>query len=341
MRLDRIFAASLLSLPALYPLALVVAALPPADVGVPSGILVCALVALLWSRASERDDGRGIALLIGFLVVIAATLSLGGGGVTAGTELAVGGLLGAPLVALAVTWRPREAPGYRLLAFAVALSWGILLLATEATLAGGAVTAPTYASAFATTVGNQLTGLAGVVGRTGFTSLPAQSLFDPVYVGVSALAVLGLLITGFRPQTGAGSPLPTAPRSGLRDVASRELGSVYAFTAAQRAAYRARSLPEPSRTIWPPGLLPIAGGAAAAALFLLVATVAPRWALLGTSSAIVVVFALLAVRASDFVRSRLGPMGRTPLRTEASPGGEEVETARAAPVSPSQPRTAR
>ena len=278
---DRRLVFLLLVPPYLYLAASLLPRFAQSDLAVAPGFLLTLLVAGL--GAAHARVLRLASIGLGTTLVGAAALTLGGPGAigASGADLVSGMLVGVPFVLVAVAGRAGEALPVRLLSFGGAASFGILLLASGATLAAGstAVTGSSFLRAFGAVNADQLIGIAGLVGGAGSTYLPAHDLFDPIYAALFAPAVIGLLLTFLDPVTGGGEPLPVTWEAPAGPVV---VSPGHGFTPAQVAALRAASRPLPPTTPGPPGLDALLVAAGATGVFVAVGFAVPFSALLAT-----------------------------------------------------------
>jgi len=299
----RPLAALFLALPVLYALARLLAVLPAGDAGAWVAIVLLAIVAAMLARPEKRSRIAGYALLAFLLLGTALAGAFAG---DPGLALGAGVVVGLPLLTVAVAARSGEPAGVRVLAFGAALTWELLLLPALPSGPWGSEHAAPFLSNLGTDLADQFSGLVGLLTRTSVLSLPAHATFDPVFVGFVGLAILGLLLIAFQPESGQGEPLPTATRRAREDEGARDLPTQYAFGDAQRAAFRERSLVEPALSAWPPGLVPIGAGALGAAVFAVAAAVEPAWSLLGVAVGVLVTVLVLFAAAGPGPRSSPG-----------------------------------
>ncbi len=296
-------------------------------------------IAILWALVALGSTLRGSTfgqwglLLFGATVLIAAVGYFASGPV--GGELAAGVLLGVPWALIAFTARPGDSLGYRFVAYGAAVAWGLGLLATPSLVATGSAGA--YGHGF--TVGffqvfaDQSKVLGGLVAGAAQPNLPLHELFDPVYATLTAISLLGLLLTTVRPQTGRGVVLPLAVRAFRAADRATRLPLTYGFSPAQEAVYLERSAPQPPLTPWPPGLVPVLVGAAGAGAFLAAAELAPVWAVLSATVAVAVAVVVVVV-VSEVPKLLYGSPGRPrhSSRVRFPPRGPEMLTAPSFPT---------
>jgi hypothetical protein len=317
--IERPLSLVLLAAPFLYLGGLVLSGFPSTDLAVALAPTVCLIAAALlaWPRESGwRVVGGGMFLALVGLTL--AAFALPGSGTLGGT-LAAGLFVGVPAIALALAWRTGEPLGGRVVAYGFSLTWGVVLLAARDALVASstAITGPSFSTAFYQVNANQVSGLAGLLDRSGYTSLPLHAAFDPAYTALVALSLLGLLLVLARPQTGMEVPLPVSPRLSREGAEGSELAEAYGFSAAQRAVFRERSAGIPALTMWPPGLPSVVCAAAAAGATLLLSILVPDYALVSSVGALGVV-AVAVVVLAEVPRSVLRPGGR-PRRARVPP----------------------
>jgi hypothetical protein len=308
--IERPVAVAFLAVPFVYVAAAVFSGLTTGAIGV-GAMLGATLVVAGLSASGVRLRAVGVWLALALVGITVLALADPNDFGTTGGELAAGLFLGVPLVGVAWVGREREPLGHRLVEYGVALTWGLALLAARGSAAGstGSFSGSAFATAFYAVNADQVTGLGGLATGVGYTTLPLHSLFDPVYAALAGVSVLGLLLLTVRPQTGLEVPLPVASRPSRDVPGDRDLKRMYAFSEAQRTAFRERSESEPPPTTWPPGLFSVVAGAGATGAFLLAAYVVPLWALFVVTTAIVGAGVVL-VLVADFP----GSVSRASLR---------------------------
>ena len=297
--IERPLALVLLLAPFAYIGGLVLPAFPGSDVGVTFAVAVCLLAAILSGTWIPRIRWAEAWTLLALVVVILVTLADPALFGSLGDDLTVGLFIGIPVILVVFVWRSGESLGVRVAAYGLSLTWGaILLTARESLIASGSTfTGATFSSTFYGVIGDQVTGLVGLITGSGYVALPIHATFDLVYAALTGASVLGLLLLFVRPQTGLGTPLPVSSRSPRDEGAGRGMSQTHGFSVAQRALFLDRSVSEPAPTTWPPGLLPVVCGAGATSAFLLLAVLTPRWALLSAIAAALVVAAGLILVA--------------------------------------------
>jgi hypothetical protein len=254
---------------------------------------VCILLAAFSTSRKSYFSGAEL-VVFGGLLLLAAALATSS---PAGTDLFLGILVGVPWILAGYVARPTSSVGLRFIAYGVALTLGLLLLATPASLAAasGTVSSGTFLHGFGTLTVDQGSVLGGFSTGAAAPTIPLQSFFDPVFTALTAVAVLGLLLVTVRPQTGRGVPLPMALRVRRESATERALSPAYGFSAAQEAVFFERSAPEPPVTAWPPGLASVLAGAVGASAFLIAAYSEPFFAILDATIAAAVSAAVLVL----------------------------------------------
>lgn len=235
-----------------------------------------------------------------------------------GPEIAVGALLGVPLLLVAYVARETEPLGIRCFVYGVAVTWGLLLLADVPLAVGSASNASlAFLSGFFSLAAEQFRVFGGLIPGAATPTLPLNALFNPTYAALTAVSLAGFLLVTTRPQTGGARPLPVAVRV-YRDLGvGDELSPVYGFSAAQREVFRARTPGDSPFLTWPPGLEPIFYGAATAAALLAAAFFAPKWAVLGVTVGVALACVVL-VRWTDRPRGLPVPKLRQPAKPAAT-----------------------
>lgn len=308
-------AGGLLLLPLLYVTAVVLPPVADGESAAAAAFVVGLAVAGLSLVRSERvrAAGVGLAAVLGLTIVVAAIDRSVAVAVPLG--LVAGTLLAVPWVAAAVAARSGEELGTRVVAFGVAVLFGLLALAALASLraTGGSARGPAFVARFYAMTVDQVHGI-GLFVAPGPLAPPVAGFFDATFAVLVGIAAFGLLLLLAPPQTGAGVPLPvTLPDRGLAPQAT-ELAPEYGFSSAQREVFRARTVPEAPATQWPPGLLAIAVGTLAATVFVAGAYASPYGAVLALTLGLVVTTVVLVTGAE-----RPAPLRTTDLRTPAAP----------------------
>ncbi len=231
-----------------------------------------------------------------------------------GGELLLGVLLGAPWILVAYVARPDEHVGLRFAVYAVAIIFGLFVLAAALTRSGSSPESlsSSIVTQFFGLAGQQFQVFGGLLNGATAPGLPLNALFDPTYAGLTAVSLAGLVLVTARPQTGGRTPLPVAVRAFRETDREKELPPEYGFSPGQREAFRDRSTGESPLLTWPPGLEPIFYGAAAALGFLAAAYFEPKWTVLGGVAAV-------AVAALWFVWAVERPMAAPPARVRRAP----------------------
>jgi len=285
----------------------------------PPVLAAWALCAALAVVGTLRPTYLGIVggVIFASLAIVAGVSSLSGG---FGLDLATGLLLGIPWILLGYVARPASSLGLRFLAFGVAVAWGLIALATPGQLGvpPSALTGSSFVSEFFAIGADQMSAFGGLATGAATPPIPLHEFFDPVYSALTGGGLLGLLLVTVRPQTGRLESLPIALRPRRGPSEGRTLAPTYGFSAVQEAVFFERSRPEPPLTTWPPGLLPVLGGAVGAGFFLVLAYFLPYWTVLAATVATVTLGAFL-VLASEVpgVLRVLAPPGRRLSRRAA------------------------
>jgi len=312
------------------------AVLPAFPGGFPGGqipvVIAAAIVLAVAVVALDPRIGFAWPLLVVLagLVVIAAAASAATARFGAlGPELAAGVLVGLPWILVSYVARPRAPLVHRFAAYGLAVTWGLLLLAAAQPLLN-APDASGFVTGFFTVVTDQGQVFGGLLTGSATPPLPVHDLFDPAYAALTGLSVLGLLLVTVRPQTGKQIPLPVAVHAYRETGADREMTTPYGFSAAQQTVFRERSTTEPPFVTWPPGLVPVFFGAAAAGAFLVAAYYLPTWAVLATTVGLVaaVVALLLLVERPHLVGDLRPPPASSAPRPPAPSGAAEVRQVR-------------
>ncbi|MCI4347313.1 MAG: hypothetical protein L3J97_01675 [Thermoplasmata archaeon] len=249
--------------------AVVLGVVPSSDTTFTGTFVAMLFLAILSTLPSESIHLGATVGLLGLSVSVIAVLYLAP---AIGVELLAGSLLALP--ALLVSYAVRPGPlGWRLVAFGVALTEGLALLATEVALTAAkvVVAGDQFVREFVFLNVTQLRGIEGLLASSG-GALPLRDVFDPVFVVLAAIAAAGLLIPALRPQTAWDNPLPTAgdpPAWGEVKAREVDLGGALA------AALEERSSPEPASRGLPPGFSPLLCGSVAAVLLVAVAFLSP------------------------------------------------------------------
>ncbi|MGA8543327.1 MAG: hypothetical protein WB947_07330 [Thermoplasmata archaeon] len=245
---------------------------------------VCATFSVAATLRPQYLEAWGIGVLA-VLVAAAALTSLVG---SVGPELGAGILLGVPWILVGYVARPASSLGLRFVAYGIGATAGLILLTTplEVAAGSGGMSGVSFLRGVFTVIADQSQVLGGLVPGSAVPTLPLHNFFDPVYAGLTAASILGLLLVTVRPQTGPGAPLPLAIRLRREGPEARTLPLAYGFSGAQQAIFFERSSAEPPLTAWPPGLVSVLAGAVGASLFLTVAYLYPLSALLVVSGAL-------------------------------------------------------
>jgi len=298
--IERRVAFAALLLPFLYVAVDLLPRFPLTAVAIPAAFLLGLLAAGLGSMpdgAARLGSLAFGALLVGTVVVANADRAVFG---SVGPDLMVGSMLAVPWVLVAVAGRADEPLVYRFAAFGSAVTVGLLLLTAAHSLSAGgtAYTGESFLRAFASVNSQQLLGIAFLLVGAGSSGLPVHDLFDPLFVGLTAVSLLGLLLVVVRPETERGEPLPIAWGTVPLEESEAMRRNDYGLSPAQRQVFRERSRPEAPAIRAPPGADALAVAAASAGVFLALAFAAPFAALLVT----VVILAAAAVALMVVVR---------------------------------------
>jgi hypothetical protein len=249
------------------------------------------LYLLLEPRRGPVIGGLGLLLLALELLLTAGNPA--GVGVAA-DEAAWGILLASPIVFLLLFVRSTEGVGVRLVGLQVALADGVLLLSIPSVLSGENVgaTAGTLVRGAFTALDDQVASVVHLILGQTPGPLPMETVTDPWYTALAALALLATLFTFLRPVTGRDVDLPTYVRPPPGPEAPEEIGR--RFGAKIRELLAARSVPRgppPGRF---PGIVPILGAGIAGAIFLGLAYSFPAGSLLVVTISVFLLMVVLA-----------------------------------------------
>jgi len=292
----------LLAFPVTLYIGVVVLGSLPSTEGVFGGMfVVMLLLAVLSALPFEPIHLWASVVLLGSTIVVLGALYLATG---FGIELLAGSLLASPALLMGYATRPGGL-GWRLLAFAVALTEGIGMLsaARALTTAVVPVTGAEFIREFVSLNITQITGLQGLLMSSG-APLPLRDFFDPVYVILAAIATAGILFTSLRPQTAWGEPLPAA---GATSPASEVVHPPFDLGPDLEAALLERSSPQPAFGGWPPGVLALLGGCGAAVLVVAAAFLDP-----GLTLGLLAVGIVVGLASTIVVMRRPLPTSRYP-----------------------------
>ncbi len=242
--------------------------------------------------------GRLLFVLAGLLPIDFASYVSGGV-----LDLAAGIILGSPFLWLEYAWRETPLPGTRVVALQSALLYGVLWLATlnAAAPPNGGSGGGQFLHALGQVVWGQVQGIAAVLFGTTPVSMPLETTFDAVYVGLGGLALAAVLLSWVSPRTALDEPLPWSwvrnrPLSAPSLPAPEELG----LRAGQNDVLATRTPPEAPEKMLAPGFGPLIAASLVVLGFLLLAATAPTFALLilvvGTVGAVVAVALVLSRR---------------------------------------------
>ncbi len=267
------------------------------------------------------------ALLLAVLVPVLPGFPAG----MAGLDLAAGVMLGAPFIGLEGAWRSNHSPASRLGTLELTLALGIWYLAALPAIAagGGTLSGLEFFNGLAEVLATQAHGLlATFTGGVSAAILPLGNSLDPVFVGLAAFALLGVMITTLQPRTALDEPLPwgwvTPRRPGVdpgRTVALEELRE------GQRAALASRSQPIAPEASMSPGVASLVLAGFAIVLLVLAAIYLPMYFL---SALTLAVTALVVVMIALFSRRRESPGGTPSPGSAGTPSKPELPPARPA-----------
>jgi hypothetical protein len=315
--IERPVGATLLALPFLYVAVVVLPVFPASTPGVAAAFFVSLLIAALTSLPSPRS--RDLGAWVGIVLSLFFALTVWEPGTFGDTSagLAVGVLLGLPWIAWVYVWRVGEPFANRLIAYALALTVGVLLLGTLSALgpAGTSVTPDSFVSGFYTLNIQQLQGIATLLSGAGGASLPAHDLFDATYAGLTGVGTLGLIVIVLRPHTADDRALPITFSVVSEESTPQELSPLLGFSEAQRTVFRQRSMSQAPASAAPPGLAAVLGAAIATVAFLAVAFLLPYWALLGATGGLAVAAGLLVTLSDVEYRPTTAPRPGVPPET--------------------------
>lgn len=268
-----------------------------------------------------------VALVLAVVVPIAPTFPSR----MAGLDLGCGVMLGVPFVGLEGAWRSRYSPAIRFGTLELTVFLGVWYLAALPAVAshGGALSGYEFLKALSGVLVGQAQGLFATFTNGGSTAvLPLRSAVDPVFVGLAAFALLGVVITTLEPHTALDEPLPwawTIPRRsewGLgASVRPEELRE------GQKSALDSRSRPMAPETGVPPGVPSLVLAGLAMALVVLGALYLPLYFL----SVLMVAVTVLIVAVMWWVSRRSGSTQSTPSAGDGA-GPSEPESPPARPA---------
>jgi hypothetical protein len=295
---------------------------PGGQVAVAAAAAVALAIGVLTFLQPETFGLPNVTVLAALLAIASvATLDPGLIG-PYGPAVFVGALIGAPWILVGYVARSDAPVGGQFVVYALAVIWGLFLLANAPSAAGTGVSAiaSAYVAHFFSLLGAQFQVFGGLLTGAASPPLPLNQFFDPTYSAFVALSIGGLLLVTVRPQTGSRSPLPVAVRAYRGIDSDRELTGTYGFTPAQRQVFRDRTSAEAPLATWPPGLEPVFYGAAAAGAFLLAAYFVPTWTVPAAVAAAGIAAAWL-VRTTE--RPAALPAPRVPPPTAGADAPEE------------------
>jgi hypothetical protein len=328
---ERPVAAVLALLPFAYVAAVVLPSFPAQDLGVGFAFVMSVVIGILSAMPSPRAQEIGAWVGIGLAIIIGVTFSEIQMFGDLGAQLAAGVLLGMPWIAVAYVWRPGEQVRNRFIALGLGLLLGTLLLAAAQTLSAStsAFTAPGYVQAFYFLNLTQVEGILGLLTGAGGLPLPLHTFFDPIFVALGGVSVLGLLLVMLRPQTGRDQFLPITLNPRWRAGTIADLPGSYGFAEVQQAVFRDRTVSEPPGSAWPPGLISVVIAAVTTSVFVALAFLTPFWALLSVTVAAAVAGGALVASA--------GPVRRRAVRPTRPAAREPVSVPTRVDAPPSAP----
>lgn len=243
------------------------------------------------------------------LLALAALLPLDlAGSSSAWTAFAVGVIVATPLAAIGIVWMARVPVAIRVVGLEVVLALGLWWIAALPVLAGlSGIPGVNFLDALGTVAQAQSAGLGALLTGSAATAMPLASTVDPIYLGLGALAIAGLVWTWIPPRTARGEPLPWSwadPRIAPPLPPPGEVDGM-ALRPGQREALGSRTASTPPSTSLTPGFLSVIAAAIAAGVFVAIAVIVPQAALLVASAAAVVAIGWLVV----LLGRRLTPQG--------------------------------
>ncbi len=283
------------ALPFLYVAGVGLSEIPPGQVPV---AFVGFLVTVVVSLYSLVDPKRGLwfggpgLLVLALLILLTAGNPSGVG--TPVDEVAWGVLLASPIVFLLLFVRSSEGIATRLVGLQVALADGVLLLAAPSVVSseGLGSDAGTLVRGTFTALDDQVASIAHLIVGQAPGPIPMETVTDPWFTGLAALALLATLVTFLRPVTGRDVDLPTTTGARPGPEAPEELGRRFGETI--RTLLAERSVPRGAPPGRFPGLLPIVGAGIVGGIFLALAYSFPAGSLLLVGIAAALLIALLA-----------------------------------------------
>jgi hypothetical protein len=244
-----------------------------------------------------------VALLLVVLVAILPTSPAGMGGF----DLAAGVMLGGPFVGLGGAWRSSNSPASRLATLELTLFLGVWYLAAVPSIAaqGGPLSGLEFFDAITQVLVIQAQGLvATFTGGASTAVLPLAGSLDPVFVGLAAVALLGVMITTLAPRTALDEPLPWGWAVLRRSEADRGTAvPPEELREGQKAVLATRSRPRTPESVVPPGAASLALAGFAAGLLVLGAIYLPLYFLLGLTLALAALVVVMIALWSGRLRS--------------------------------------
>jgi hypothetical protein len=296
-----------------YPAPLYAAGVALATLGGSAAVAAAAFVAVAAFGTVVALGGIDDATLLavgrgGVLISLLGTVVVGIRFGSAWFAPAAGLLLGVPFLWLDRLAREGASPAGRVLALQLTFLVGLIALvaAGSPSLAGGRTGAEGFLRACGEVVLLQLRGLTSLLAGHATSALPLAARYDPVFVALAALAMLGWLVDALAIRTGRGESLPWAPPHLVGAPSDADLPPELAtLRPGQLAALASRTRPEIPYGVVPAGFGALVAAAAALGLLVVVAGIAGPYAVAG-----LVVGAAVATGAVVAVLSRrLKPVG--------------------------------
>jgi hypothetical protein len=247
--------------------------------------------------------GRAFFFLVAFMPPL-----IGGSAGASALDLSAGVALGIPFLWLEYAWRETASPGARIVSLEAALAVGVVALATLTTTAAplGSSVGERFWPVVGQVLINQDAGIAAILLGGTATSMPLETAFDPVFVGLGGLALAAVLASWFSPRTALGDALPWSfvrLRRTTATDAPAEAGA--GLRPGQREVLASRTLPLPPEGVIAEGFGPLLLASVLVLVFVALAVAEPTLALLPLAVGV-----LGAVIAVGFVLSRrLRPLG--------------------------------
>ncbi|MGD0251031.1 MAG: hypothetical protein ABSB97_09150, partial [Thermoplasmata archaeon] len=272
----------------------------PDSAAIPLGFAVALSFGLATSLGLLRSPwlvwAGEVALLLVVLVAILPTSPAGMGGF----DLAAGVMLGGPFVGLGGAWRSRYSPASRLATLEFTLFVGVWYLAAVPSVAahGGPLSGLEFFDAISQVLVLQAQGLvATFTGGWSTAALPFAGSLDPAFVGLAAVALLGVMITTLAPRTALDEPLPWGWTALHRSEGDRGTAVPPGeLREGQNTVLATRSRPRTPESAVPPGAASLALAGFAIVLLMLGAIYLPLYFLfaltLAVTALVVVMIAL-------------------------------------------------